>query len=109
LRVTDSVLRHRLSAARSRMAQQFEGLCSLVHKGGVCYQCKGLREATPADRQGAEIPAVEDLDVRLAVVRGADLDRGASQRMHDLFWRRTKELEDSGRGSTVAESACGQG
>lgn len=109
LGITESVMRHHLAAARSEMTERFEGLCSLVNKGGVCYQCKGLREATPAERQGAAIPPVASLDARIAVVRGADIDSGASQLMHDLFWRRTKELEDSGRGSPIAETQCGKG
>ena len=107
LGVTDSVMRHHLSTARREMEQRFEGLCSLVNKGGVCYQCKGLREATPEARQGGAIPAVESLDARLAVVAQANIDAGCSQSLHDLFWRRTKELEDSGRGSPIAETACG--
>ncbi len=109
LGVTDSVMRHHLSEARREMEQRFEGLCSLVNKGGVCYQCKGLREATPVARQGGSIPIVEDLDARLAVVRQANIDSGTSQCLHDLFWRRTKDLEDSGRGSPIAETACGTG
>jgi RNA polymerase sigma-70 factor (ECF subfamily) len=108
LGITDSVMRHHLASARDAMSQRFDGLCSLVNKGGVCYQCKGLREATPAERQGGAIPSVADMESRLAVVRSADIDTGASQMLHDIFWRRTKELEDSGRGSPVAETDCGQ-
>lgn len=108
LGITESVLRHHLSAARDEMNVRFESLCSLVNKGGVCYQCKGLREATPAERQGGPIPPVQTLDARLDVVRGADIDSGASQALHDLFWRRTKEIEDSGRGSPIAETECGR-
>lgn len=109
LGITDSVMRHHLASARDEMQSRYEGLCSLVGKGGVCYQCKGLREATPAGRRGGAIPSVVDLHARLAVVRGADIDTGASQTLHDLFWRRTKELEDGGRGSPIAETECGQG
>lgn len=108
LSVTDSVLRHRLATARAEMERQFEGLCSLVNKRGVCYQCKGLRAASPEGRQGGEIPEVGKLDQRIDVVRRADIDCGASQAMHDLFWRRTKALEESGAGSTVPETDCGQ-
>jgi len=108
LGVTDAVLRHRLSAARSEMERRYEGLCSLVNKRGVCYQCEGLRSATPEPRQGAATPRIRDLDERLRIVRRMDVDRGASQAMHDLFWRRTKEFEDTGRGSTVPESGCGE-
>jgi RNA polymerase sigma-70 factor (ECF subfamily) len=108
LGITDSVLRHRLSSARNEMERRYEGLCSLVNKRGVCYQCEGLRGATPAPQQGAAAPSLPDMDARLQVVRRADVDNGASQAMHDLFWRRTKEFEDAGRGSTSAESDCGQ-
>jgi RNA polymerase sigma-70 factor (ECF subfamily) len=108
LGVTDSVMRHHLAAARDAMTQHFDGLCSLVNKEGICYQCKGLREAAPSSRQGGEIPPVPTLDARLAVVRSAEIDSGASQMLHDLFWRRTKEIEDSGRGVTEPESGCGK-
>ena len=109
LGITEPVMRHHLAAARSAMQERFEGLCSLVNKGGVCYQCKGLRDATPAERHGASIPPVETLEARLAVVRGADIDSGASQLLHDVFWRRTKELEDCGRGSAIEATECGKG
>jgi RNA polymerase sigma-70 factor (ECF subfamily) len=108
LRVTEPVLRHQLGAARESMQQRFEGLCSLVGKQGVCYQCKGLREATPTERRGRETPPVRTWDDRVGVVRLADIDAGASQAMHDLFWRRTKELEDSGGGSPVPKTECGR-
>ncbi len=108
LGVTDSVLRHRLSSARGEMERRYDGLCSLVNKRGVCYQCEGLRGATPAAQQGKAAPQLVDLDARLQIVRRANVDSGASQAMHDLFWRRTKEFEDTGRGSTAAESDCGQ-
>lgn len=107
LGVTESVLRHRLTAARGEMERRYDGLCSLVNKRGVCYQCEGLRSATPAPQQGPAAPQLQGLDERLQVVRRADVDTGASQAMHDLFWRRTKEFEASGRGSTVPESDCG--
>jgi len=38
----------------------------------------------------------------------ANVDSGRSQAMHDVFWRRTKELEHSRRGSTTVESDCGK-
>jgi RNA polymerase sigma-70 factor (ECF subfamily) len=109
LGITDSVLRHRLTSARNEMEQRYEGLCSLVNKRGVCYQCKGLRDATPTPRQGRDVTLLRDLDERLDIVRRANVDEGATQAMHDLFWRRTKELEESGRGSPIPESDCGKG
>ena len=43
LGISDSVLRHRLSAARRSMQDQYEGLCALVNKTGICHQCAGLQ------------------------------------------------------------------
>ncbi len=100
--VTTSVLRHRLAAARDQMTELFEGLCALVNKRGVCYQCKGLRDATPERRRGPELPRRLTLDERLAVVRKADTDSGASQKLHDLFWTRTAQIEASGIGDAEA-------
>jgi RNA polymerase sigma-70 factor (ECF subfamily) len=108
LGVTDSVLRHRLTSARREMEVRFEGLCSLVNKAGVCYQCKGLRDAAPVSRQGPDIPEVASLYERVRIVREANIDSGVAQALHDLFWTRTKELEESGRGSPVPESDCGK-
>ncbi len=108
LGITDSVLRHRLTSARNEMEQRYDGLCSLVNKRGVCYQCKGLRGATPTSRQGRDIKYLRDFDERLDIVRSANIDNGATQAMHDLFWRRTDELEESGRGSPISESDCGK-
>lgn len=108
LGVSESVLRHHLSDARATMQKNFEGLCTLVNKQGICYQCKGLRDGTPEAQRGPEIPDVADLDRRFAVVREADTDAGLSQAMHDLFWRRIKEIEEQGIGSPVPLSNCGR-
>lgn len=48
------------------------------------------------------------LDERIRVLRLADIDTGVSQAMHDLFWRRMRELADSGRGSPAPETECGK-
>lgn len=105
--VSESVLRHHLSDARSEMTQRFAGLCSLVDKTGLCWQCEGLREATPEARRGPSLPIVDSLDRRLQIVREADVDRGVSQAMHDLFWRRTAELEADERGDATSAD-CGK-
>lgn len=105
LGVSESVLRHRLAAGRRVLTDEFEGLCSLVNKTGVCYQCKGLRDIAPV--QGAEVPSALDLDKRLAIVAAAR-DDGQSVQLHDLFWRRTAEIEAAGCGSTEP-TACGEG
>ncbi|MEM7436504.1 MAG: RNA polymerase sigma factor [Myxococcota bacterium] len=103
--VTESVLRHRLAAGRRVLADAFDDLCSLVNKNGVCYQCQGLREG--AANRGPDVPeAALTLDRRLEVV-AANPDDGRCQKIHDLFWRRTAELERDGRGSTE-ENDCGR-
>ncbi len=108
LQTSESVLRHRLSSARKHMQASFDGLCSLVSKQGVCYQCKGLREATAQSRRGEAIPAIADFDARCQLAREADIDSGVSQALHDLFWRHTAALEHSGQGSPIPQSDCGQ-
>ena len=109
LGVTQSVLRHHLAAARETMAEAFEGLCALVNKDGVCYQCKGLREATPEPQRGPAIPAIESFLKRIEIARGADIDAGCSQAMHDVFWRRTAEQEETGAGADTPAAECGRG
>lgn len=109
LGVTQSVLRHHLAAAREAMTGTFEGLCALVNKRGVCYQCTGLREATPEQRRGPPVPAIESFLRRIEIARGADVDCGASQAMHDVFWRRTAEQEATGAGADTPTADCGRG
>jgi RNA polymerase sigma-70 factor (ECF subfamily) len=100
LDVTTSVLRHRLTAARAEMQLRYQGLCRLVSKSGVCYQCEGLRAAFPEAYRGPEVPVLaEPNDTadtayrrRLAVVRAADPDTGASQPFHDFLWRTLSAL-----------------
>lgn len=106
LDVTESVLRHRLSEARATMEREFEGLCALVNKRGVCYQCRGLRDAVAETAKGEPPPALPSLDERLAIVRAADVDRGASQALHDLFWRRIRRHEQEERGSITVGPEC---
>jgi RNA polymerase sigma-70 factor (ECF subfamily) len=107
--VSESVLRHRLAAARAAMQEGFDGLCGLVSKQGVCYQCAGLREAAAmgvdgvaaAERRGPEIPTLggqgaapdEAYERRLEVVRGAEIDAGRTQALHDLVWRALERIE----------------
>lgn len=107
--VTQSVLRHHLARARESMTEAFEGLCALVNKQGVCYQCKGLREATPEPRRGPPVPAVDSFLKRIEAARGADIDAGASQAMHDLFWRDTARQEATGAGADTPAAECGRG
>jgi len=108
LDLSESVFRHTLSEARRTMEHAFDGLCSLVNKNGVCYQCKGLRDTAPEDRRGDLIPSVSSFDDRLAIVREANIDAGRSQPMHDVFWRRTAEVEGRGEVSDTPQTECGQ-
>lgn len=105
LGISDSVLRHRLAAARSSMQERYDGLCSLVSKNGVCYQCQGLQMIAPENRRGGPIPDIEDFDARCAVVRNCKSTSMAQ--LHTIFWKNTKRIEEQGLGSTKPESECG--
>lgn len=97
--LSESVLRHKLSAARRTMNERFEGLCALINKQGACWQCEGLGDMHPAGKRGVatpELSVTEDSDayrVRLAIVRDADVDRGRAQAFHDLTWLRMSATE----------------
>ncbi|HNP37301.1 MAG TPA: RNA polymerase sigma factor [Woeseiaceae bacterium] len=106
LGISDSVLRHRLAAARSAMQDRFAGLCTLVSKTGVCYQCEGLRTIAPENRKGGPIPDLDDFQARCDVVRNCTST--SMQELHNLFWRRTSDIEDTGLGSVKPESGCGE-
>lgn len=108
LGVSESVFRHRLSAARQSMRERYEGLCALVSKTGICHQCRGLKEVAPVARRGGPLPDVADFAERCAIVREADFANGKSARLHDIFWRRTKEIEEEGSVSTEPLTNCGQ-
>lgn len=105
LGVSDSVLRHRLAAARNSMQDRYDGLCSLVSKKGVCYQCKGLQMIAPEDRKGGPIPDLDDFIDRCAVVRNCKST--SMEQLHNVFWRNTKKVEEEGLGSTEPQSDCG--
>jgi len=105
LGVSDSVLRHRLAAARSSMQDRFDGLCSLVSKQGICYQCKGLQMIAPEDKKGGPVPDLDDFVDRCAVVR--DSKSTSMEQLHNVFWRNSKVIEEKGLGSIEAESDCG--
>ncbi len=98
---TTSILRHRLSTARKQMQSRFEGLCALVSKNGVCWQCEELRAFHSADRRGPPVPDLTGADAeksyrrRLQVVRSADIDRGRSQALHDVAWRSMARNEEA--------------
>ncbi len=90
LGVTESVLRHTLSAARSSMEKQFEGLCALVNKEGACYQCRALRELAPEGRAGRPLPATPlPFEARLEAVRAAAGDG----RLNAYFFGTIKSMQ----------------
>ncbi len=105
LDVTESVFRHRLSYARSRMCAAYEGLCQLINKTGVCYQCKGLREHAPRQNQGEDLTAItlapgleltpdNLLDARIRIAREADLEDGKTGPLHRGFFVGLTEHEE---------------
>lgn len=107
MNLSEPVFRHRLSAARSTMTQNYEGLCQLVNKTGACWQCKGLREFAPEANRGAELvqitvkPGValtaENLfDARLEIVRNSDLENGRSRTLHTYFFEGMTRQEEEG-------------
>lgn len=107
LGVTRSVLRHHLREARAEMQRIYEGLCALVNKQGVCWQCAGLREAAPEDKRGRAVPDHVDWRRRLQVVRDVNHDAGRSAVMHRVFFEHTEDQEEARRGSDDAVTLCG--
>ena len=93
LEVSESVYRHHLAAGRKTMRDTYEQRCALVHKGGVCYQCKHLRDEVLEDRRGEAPPTIEGEDAdaryrtRLRIVQDADLAAGTTANLHDLLLR----------------------
>lgn len=104
LEISEPVFRHRLSAARRKMASDYSGLCRLIDKQGVCYQCAGLRGMMPEGARGEDLVQIEVgpgvaitpeslLDARLAIVREADLESGRTRTLHDIFFADLSERE----------------
>src|SRR6204780_409286 len=98
LGVSEPVFRHRLAAARAKMIEDYDGLCALINKSGMCHQCRGLREAAGEGYRGADLVQIEVapgvavtadnlFDARLGIVREADLESGRTRTMHDLFFQ----------------------
>jgi RNA polymerase sigma-70 factor, ECF subfamily len=97
LQVSEPVLRHRLAQARSTMAAHFDGLCQLINKTGVCYQCRGLRDFCSEEHKGTDLVTIDVLpgvaktpetllQARLLIAKSADLEDGNSSRLHTLFF-----------------------
>jgi RNA polymerase sigma-70 factor (ECF subfamily) len=106
LNVSEPIFRHRLSAARQTMIGDFEGLCALINKSGVCYQCRGLREISGEANRGPDLVQIELapgvvmnpenlFDARLGIVRDADLENGRTRAMHDLFFNNLTRREET--------------
>ncbi len=101
--VTESVLRHHLEASRKQMEASYEGLCALVNKNGVCYQCKELRDLAPEAQRGPPAAAIgkdgdsptERFRHRLRIVRESPLESGKSRPLHDLIFRRIDAAEQT--------------
>ncbi len=106
LGVSDSIMRHRLTTVRTAMQEKYEGLCALVSKTGICHQCTGPQMIAPEGKKGGPFPDVVELANRMAVVRAAE--PGSMAGMHDVFWRRTKEIEEAGIGTTTPDAGCGE-
>lgn len=108
LRVSEPVFRHRLSDARAKMTEAFDGLCALINKKGVCYQCAGLREIAGEQNRGPDLVQIEVapgvavspdslFDARAAIVRSVDLEGGRTRAMHDMFFQNLTTREESRR------------
>ena len=106
LEVSEPIFRHRLSRARSIMGKNYEGLCQLINKTGLCYQCKGLRDLTPERNRGRDLVRIEVapgvpitaeslFDARSEIVRNADLEQGATAPMHRMFFLSVSAREES--------------
>jgi RNA polymerase sigma-70 factor (ECF subfamily) len=103
LGVTEPVLRNHLAGARASMQETFEGLCALVNKQGICYQCSGFRNAVPEPRKGPVVAPIggegegaeQRFRVRLRIVRETPFDGGKSKKLHELLFRRIREQEDA--------------
>jgi RNA polymerase sigma-70 factor, ECF subfamily len=106
LSVSEPVFRHRLAAARAKMIDDYDGLCALINKSGLCYQCQGLRDITAEEHRGANLVQIEVapgvsvnaenlFDARLAIVRDADLAHGRTRAMHDLFYASLARREET--------------
>ena len=104
--VSEPVFRHRLSAARVKMTEDYQGLCALINKSGLCYQCSELQAVSPDGRHGPDLVQIEVapgvamnaeslFDARLAIVRDADLESGRTRVLHDVFYRSLAKREES--------------
>lgn len=107
LGVSEPVFRHRLAAAREKMIGDYDGLCALINKEGICHQCRGLREIVPETNRGRDMVQIQVapgvalspsnlFDARTAIVRDADLANGKTRTMHDAFYAQLAKREENG-------------
>lgn len=109
LGTSDSVMRHRLAAARRAMAGRYEGLCALVSKTGICHQCSGLGQAAEAvGASRSPLPDVDSLARRMEIIRTIDPAERRARPLQDVFFRRCKQVEEQGLGATTPDSGCGE-
>jgi RNA polymerase sigma-70 factor (ECF subfamily) len=105
LEVSEPVFRHRLSSARSKMIGSYDGLCQLINKTGVCWQCKGLQQFAGAGHSGQELIQIEVapgvdvtpeslFDARLKIVRETGFPVSKTRKMHDLFFEGITRREE---------------
>jgi len=96
LEISEPVFRHRLSAARAAMTSSYEGLCQLINKTGLCWQCKGLHEFAGPGHNGQALVQIEVapglkvtpenlFDARLKIVHESSFPESKTRKMHDLF------------------------
>jgi len=106
LGVSEPVFRHRLSAGRAKMIEDYDGLCALINKTGLCYQCSALRQIASEGHRGANLVQIEVapgvamnaenlFDARLEIVRDANLETGRTRVVHDLFYSSLAQREES--------------
>ncbi len=105
MQISEPVFRHTLSSARSRMIQAYEGLCQLINKTGVCYQCCGLREFALEKHRGPDLVQIEVapglkvtpehlFDERVKIAREPRLGESPMREMHDWFFEAMSEREE---------------
>jgi RNA polymerase sigma-70 factor (ECF subfamily) len=106
LSVSEPVFRHRLAAARGKMIAHYEGLCALINKAGICYECRGLREISGDANRGPDLAQIEVgpglavnpeslFQARLAIVQDTDLEGGRTRLMHDMFFDSLTKREET--------------
>jgi RNA polymerase sigma-70 factor, ECF subfamily len=106
LEVSEPVFRHRLSSARSKMIGSYDGLCQLINKTGVCWQCKGLQEFAGPGHNGQDLVQIEVapgvgvtpdslFDARLNIVRETGFPESKTRKMHDLFFEGLTRREEN--------------